>query len=85
MRNVDIITPNHYKGYVGHDVDSHAFTYQLRHHFVNGVISIDDGTYLAGFYISDIKDVNIVVGPYPLYAIDIEKIASTGASAIINL
>jgi hypothetical protein len=52
---------------------------------MNGVISIDDGTFLSGFFISEIENVNIVVGPYPLYAIDIEQIASTGANAVINL
>jgi len=40
---------------------------------------------LSGFFISDIENVNVVVGPYPLYAIDIEQIASTGANAVINL
>ena len=49
------------------------------------MISIDDGTFLSGFFISEIENVNVVVGPYPLYAIDIEQIASTGANAVINL
>ena len=57
----------------------------LRHYFINGEIKIDDGTFLSGFFISDIENVNIVVGPYPLYAIDIERIASTRANAVINL
>ena len=85
MRNVEVHTPNLYKGYVGHDEQSWAFTYQLRHYFINGEIEIDDGTFLSGFFISDIENVNIVVGPYPLYAIDIEKIAGTGANSVINL
>ena len=85
MRIVDVHTPSEYQGYLGHDQNSWKFTYELRHFFINGVISIDDGTFLSGFFISDIENVNIVVGPYPLYACDIEEIASTGANAVINL
>ena len=40
---------------------------------------------MSGFFLSDIPGINIVIGPYPLYAIDVEQIAKTGAKAVINL
>jgi hypothetical protein len=44
-----------------------------------------DGGFLSGFFVKEIANTNIVVGPYPLYEIDVKKIASTGAQAVINL
>jgi hypothetical protein len=33
---------------------------------------------LSGFFVKEIPATNIVVGPYPLFEIDIDKIAATG-------
>ena len=75
MRNINIFTPNEYTGYCGHDEESYEFSYLNRHFFINGLIHADDGAFLSGFFISKIGDTNIFVGPYPLYAVDIERIA----------
>lgn len=40
---------------------------------------------MSGFFVKEIPNTNIVVGPYPLYEIDVNKIAATGAQAVINL
>ena len=40
---------------------------------------------MSGFFVSDIDKTNIVIGPYPLYQVDIDEIARTGAKAVINL
>jgi hypothetical protein len=40
---------------------------------------------LSGFFLSEIANSNIVIGPYPLYEIDIDKIASTGVTQVLNL
>jgi hypothetical protein len=38
-----------------------------------------DGSFLSGFFVKEIANTNIVVGPYPLYEPDFAKIAKTGA------
>ena len=43
--------------------------------FVNGVLNMNDGTFMHGFHISELPGTNIVLGPYPIYDIDVEKIA----------
>ena len=71
MRNLEIFTPNRYTGYSGHDENSYEFSYKHRHFFINGYLNADDGTFLNGFFLSEIGKTNIVIGPYPLYAIDV--------------
>jgi hypothetical protein len=44
-----------------------------------------DGGFLRGFLISEIPNTNVVVGSYPLYEIDVDKIKQTGVTAILNL
>jgi hypothetical protein len=61
------------------------FSYLNRHFFINGLINVTDGSFLSGFFVSDIDKTNIVIGPYPLFANDIEQIARTGARAVLNL
>ena len=34
---------------------------------------------------SEIANSNIVIGPYPLYEIDVDKIAATGVTQVLNL
>jgi hypothetical protein len=33
-----------------------------------------DGGFLHGFFVSEIANTNLVIGPYPLYEIDVDKI-----------
>ena len=42
--------------------------------FVNGTINTVDGGFLHGFFVSEIANTNLVIGPYPLYEIDVDKI-----------
>ena len=49
------------------------------------MINATDGNFMSGFFVSDIDKTNIVLGPYPLYAVDVEAIARTGAKAVLNL
>ena len=85
MRNIQIHTPNLYQGHTGKDANSLEFSYLNRHFFINGLINVEDGSFLSGFFVSDIDRTNIVIGPYPLYPIDIEQIARTGVKAVLNL
>ena len=44
-----------------------------------------DGAFLRGFFISEIPNTNIVVGTYPLYEIDVEKIKAAGVNTVLSL
>ena len=85
MRSIEIHTPKEYQGHQGKDPSSLEFSYLNRHFFINGLINVTDGSFLSGFFVSDIDQTNIVIGPYPLYPIDIEQIAGTGVKAVLNL
>jgi hypothetical protein len=52
---------------------------------LNGIINKTDAGFLSGFFVSEIPNTNLVIGPYPLYEIDVEKIRQTGVTAIFNL
>ena len=54
-------------------------------YFVNGSIDVTDGTFYHGFNVTDFKELNYVLGPYPLYKIDVDEIAKLGCTAVINL
>lgn len=84
-RTIEIHTPKLYQGHQGKDPSSLEFSYLNRHFFINGLINVTDGSFLSGFFVSDIDQTNIVIGPYPLYPIDIEQIAGTGVKAVLNL
>ena len=89
-RCIYIKNPETYKGkphdpYASKPLNSHLVTEGADGYFVNGLLNITDGTFLHGFHFSDIKNGNLVIGPYPLYEIDVDQIASTGVSAVINL
>ena len=56
-----------------------------RKYFINGLFNIVDGAFLSGFFLSELPGTNIVIGPYPLNANDVELIAKTGVKAILNL
>jgi len=52
---------------------------------VNGVLNVTSGALMTGFFVSEIANSGIVVGPFPLYEIDVDKIANTGVKAVLNL
>jgi len=57
---------------------------------VNGIVEKADGTFLYGFFFNEIvesgRQHNIVIGSYPLYEIDVEKMVKNGKiTAVLNL
>ena len=40
---------------------------------------------MKGFFVSEIANSGIIIGPYPLYEIDVNQIVATGATAVLNL
>jgi len=85
MRGVNINCAKLYGGYHGRDANSLDFNSLNRNFFINGVVNVQDGSFMSGFFVSDIDKTNIVIGPYPLYQVDIDEIARTGAKAVVNL
>ena len=84
MRTLQIQNPSTYQGQFG-DKGSSEQTYDDGNYFINGLFNCANGGFLSGFFVKEIANTNIVVGPYPLYEIDVNKIAATGAQAVINL
>jgi hypothetical protein len=54
-------------------------------YIVNGQVNKADGNLLHSFFVSEIANSGIIIGPYPLYEIDVNKIAAHGVTAVINL
>lgn len=75
MRKIKIENPCTYNGSLNHS----------KSYFLNGEVAMTNGSFLSGFFVSEIADSNIVVGPYPLYEIDVDQIVGRGVSAVINL
>jgi len=44
-----------------------------------------DGNFLRGFFVSEIANSGIIIGPYPLYECDVDQITELGATAVLNL
>ena len=49
------------------------------------MINKADGNFLRGFFLNEIANSGIIIGPYPLYEIDVNQIAATRANAVLNL
>lgn len=54
-------------------------------YIVNGILNKADGNFLKGFFVSEIANSGIIIGPYPLFETDVNQIVATGATAILNL
>jgi len=57
---------------------------------INGYVEKADGTFLEGFFFNKIHEggefKNIILGPYPLYEVDVEQLVSKGKiDAVLNL
>jgi hypothetical protein len=72
---VSIENPSNYKGYREYGANF----------FINGELDLACGSFLSGFFITEIADTGIVVGPYPLYKQDVDQIADAGVQAVVNL
>lgn len=44
-----------------------------------------DGGFLRGFFVSEIPNTNLLVGSYPLYEIDVDKIKAAGVTTVLSL
>jgi hypothetical protein len=81
---MDLQNPKTYDGEYGkkkHDEQG----YKDSVYIINGIMNKVEGNFLSGFFLSEIANSNLVIGPYPLYETDIEKIASTGVTKVLNL
>jgi hypothetical protein len=52
---------------------------------VNGVINKTDGNFLHGWAVSDIANQGLILGPYPIYEIDVDEIVKLRAKAVMNI
>jgi hypothetical protein len=83
-RMIDIQNPKSYSGTYGKKKDDEQ-GHGNNVYIINGILNKVEGNFLSGFFISEIANSNIVIGPYPLYEIDCAKIASTGVTQVLNL
>ena len=70
-RVIQIQNPKEYDGAYG-DKGTNEQGSGEKNFFVNGIFNVVDGAFLSGFFVSEIKNTNCIVGPYPLYEIDVE-------------
>ena len=72
-RSIYLENPSTYRGEYG-DKKCDQQTINDRTYLINGMINKADGNFLAGFFLNQIREQSVVLGPYPLYEIDIQKI-----------
>ena len=68
-------------GLRGHDDQC----FEQKSYFVNGVINKTDSNFLHGFFVNDIAKQNLILGPYPIYEVDVDEIVSLKAKAVMNI
>lgn len=72
-RMIMLEQPHNYRGEFGNrGFDDQCFSEKC--YFVNGVINKTDSNFLSGFFTSDINNSGIIIGPYPIYEIDVDEI-----------
>ena len=89
MRIMQVENPHTYKSNLSHGVD-HTWKIRDQVQVVNGVVEKSDGTFLQGFFMSEITEHknphNIILGSYPLYEVDVKSIAvKSRATAVMSL
>ena len=87
-RQLSINNPKGYEGTL--TPKTPEFEIVDRINVVNGTVNKADGTFLEGFFFNEIgesnKSFNIILGPYPLYQVDVEKMAQDGrVTAVLSL
>ena len=83
-RSIVMNNPSGYNGLFG-DKGSDLQGMIDKSYIINSFINKGDGNFLSGFFVSKIANTKIIIGPYPLYQIDVDKIAGQGATAVLNL
>ena len=66
-----IENPESYRGEYGNK-GSDEQTIHDRNYFVNGLLNITSSALMSGFFVSEIANSGIVVGPFPLFEIDVD-------------
>ena len=84
--------PKHYKGELGNKQKSSTPHHKIKDSvkIVNGTVEKADGTFLYGYFFNEVNEPgrnhNIVIGSYPLFEIDVEKMVKNGKiNAVLNL
>ena len=76
--------PSNYLGEFGNRGSNEQYFHD-KSFIVNGVVNKADGNLLRGFFVSEVANSGIIIGPYPLYEIDVNQISAHGVTAVINL
>lgn len=91
-RQFFIDNPLNYRGELGDPLISSTPHYKLNDvvHIVNGYVEKADGTFLYGFFFNEVHEKdrkhNIIIGSYPLYEIDVQKMTKNAkVDAVLNL
>lgn len=83
-RTIMLEQPHNYRGEFGNrGYDDQCFT--ARSYFVNGIINKTDSNFLEGWFVKDINNSGIIIGPYPIYEIDVDEVMQNKAKAVMNI
>lgn len=84
-RTIVLEQPHNYRGEFGNrGYDDQCFA--ARSFFVNGVINKTDSNFLNGFFVSEINNSGIIIGPYPIFEIDVDEAClQKKAKAVLNI
>lgn len=84
--------PKTYKGEISNVEHSATCHWKIQDdvNIINGVVEKADGTFLEGFFFNQLYEggafQDIVLGPYPLYEVDVDRLVSKGKiNAVLNL
>lgn len=83
-RSIVMSNPSTYRGLFG-DKGTDLQSMIDKSYIINSFINKGDANFLSGFFVSKIANTKIILGPYPLYQTDVDKIAGQGATAVLNL
>ena len=84
QRFVILENPSNYQGTFGNRGSDEQYFHD-KSYIVNGCVNKADGNFLRGFFVSEIANSGIIIGPYPLFETDVDKIAAHGATVVLNL
>lgn len=79
-----ITNPDLYKGDQG-DKGTEEQSQEENYFIINNILNKADGNFMSGFFTHEIPNQNLVVGPYPIYEIDVAEIAKKGCNAVVIL
>lgn len=84
--------PKKYVGEISNPEHSATFHWKIQDdvNIINGVVEKADGTFLEGFFFNHLYEgkvfQDIVLGPYPLYEVDVDRLVNKGRiNAVLSL